>query len=98
MLIIKINILHPEYLKPLEAVLIGNETRSLIFNFEKSMQENFYQKAFQECLSRFPLNKLYQSFDFLNPKTALNVDAPIVDLNPLCDSFNLEKDGVLFKN
>jgi hypothetical protein len=98
MLIIKINILHPEYLKPLEAVLIGNETRSLIFNFEKSMQEKFYQKAFQECLSRFPLNKLYQSFDFLNPKTALNVDAPIVDLNPLCDSFNLEKDGVLFKN
>jgi hypothetical protein len=46
-LIIKINILHPEYLKPLEAVLIGNETRSLIFNFEKSMQEKFYQKAFQ---------------------------------------------------
>lgn len=64
--IVNLNCLHPYCLLPVEAIQVGSSTSDLIVSFDKNIKEQFlfkclafYQKAFQECLNRFPLNTFF---------------------------------------
>lgn len=64
--IIDVNSFHPHCLLPIEAIQVGSSTSDLISSFDKNLKQQFllkclvfYQKAFKECQSRFPLNNFF---------------------------------------
>lgn len=69
--IIYINCYHPHHLLPLECIQAGPATSDLIKTFDNKVKNQFllkcvtfYQKAFENCLSRFPLNNFFLKFKF----------------------------------
>lgn len=51
----------------------------------------FYQKAFSECLRRFPLNEFLKNLRFVNPHVALNI-ASECDLGSVVDRIQCDKE------
>ncbi|KAJ8942674.1 hypothetical protein NQ314_009996 [Rhamnusium bicolor] len=77
--IVNLNTLHPHCILPIEAIQVGSSTSDLIASFDKNLKEQFlfkclafYQKAFQECLNRFPLNNFFKNLNIIQIDNALN--------------------------
>lgn len=78
--IVSVNCLHPQCILPVESIQVGSSTFNLISSFDKNLKEQFlfkclafYQKAFQECLNRFPMNNFFKNLNFIQINNALNI-------------------------
>jgi hypothetical protein len=91
--IVNLNVYSPYVLLPIEKLIVGQETCRFIENFDKNFKNQFllkclqfYQKAVQKSLRRFPLTPFLKNLQFIEPRTTLNANSDI-DITKVVTTF-----------
>nr|XP_008192464.1 PREDICTED: uncharacterized protein LOC103312773 [Tribolium castaneum] len=96
--IVNINVYHPDVLNDIEQINVGPEAFDLIKHFDNNLRlqfklncVQFYQKAFSECLKRFPLTEFYKNIIFVIPEVALKIDSQFCDISCVAENIYANK-------